>query len=217
MTNDEIEKRIKEMKSEIFPLDLILPRETVFRIFFDIYSKENKKADFFKKRIYQRLREGYWGLFACKALDIMEKKEHYLVFPSNPDNDINFISNINSMSDKMAALIFDVKEFTKYSNDFENFVKTKVDPFRSLYGIIIGLHENVEGKSLKSLLNHDQEDRGVFVISAVSENNLNFYKSHVIYILRGEVLFRDVVSIEENINIQKPIQVYQNILKYKNK
>jgi hypothetical protein len=55
---EEFQKRISEMKTDIFPLDRMLPPETVFSIFRQEYNKRNDKSAFFKDRKFQRMRGG---------------------------------------------------------------------------------------------------------------------------------------------------------------
>ena len=79
-----LQTQIKKMKTEIFPLDRMLPFGTVFKIFKDEYKRSNNKKLFFSDRRYQRLREGYFALFVAAALNYWEKKDHFLQFVKYP-------------------------------------------------------------------------------------------------------------------------------------
>ena len=215
MEQDEMLKRIISTKYDIFPLDRMLPAKTVFKIFSDIYNNEPRKSLFFKDRKYQRLREGYWSLFVCKALEKWQNKEYFISFPVNPANDVNFISHHDSEQKLMNKLVFDVKEFTKYSKNFKEFVKEKINPKRNIYGIIIGLMENVDGLLLKSLLVDNKKDKGVFVVAALNKDDQRPYNVRVIYFKENQVIFDYEVDVNIDINNEDPIFVFQNILRDK--
>lgn len=218
MDEDEISKKINNTKYDTYPLDRLLPMATVVGIFKGLYESGEKKTEFMNNRKYKKMREGYWGLFVCQALDKLENKEHFMVFPSDETSgDINFCAPQSENTSTMNKLVFDVKEFEEHSDNFESFLNKDVIPKRDmgLYGIIIGLHRNVNGKLLAQLLTKNQNDRGVFIVSALSDNANNPYEARVLFFHKGEILFNEEVNIEINFKNDDPMIIYHNILRDK--
>jgi hypothetical protein len=218
MDKNEFLKKIDNTKYDTYPLDKFLPILTVFKIFQDTYSSNIKKSEFLDNRKYKKMREGYWSLFACKALDKLENKEHLMIFPSDETSgDVNFCALQSEDSSVMNKLVFDVKEFEEHSDNFESFLNKVVIPKRDmgLYGIIIGLHKNVNGKSLAPLMVENENDRGVFIISALSNDDNNPYLAKVLFFHKGNILFNEEVSIEINFDKNDPMIIYHDILRDK--
>lgn len=215
MKDKEFTKRINEMSQDIFPLDRMLPYASVFKLFSNTYNNEGNKAVFFKDRGYQKFREGYWSLFACRALDRMENKEHYICFPEDPANDVNFFSSNDSRSNLMNNLVFDIKEFTKYSKDFQSFAREKINPKRSMYGMIIGVTEGFDGAMLKTLLIDNENDSGVFIVVATSETEQNPHESRVIYLHKDKIMFDEIIDIRIGVDMDEPVIIFQDLLRNK--
>lgn len=217
MNKDELIKRVGKMKHDTYPLDKMLPIRTAFKIFQEEYNNKVKKSDFFDNRKYKRFREGYWGLFVCKALDKMEEKEHFIVFPSDDTNgDVNFLSKKDKGPGDMNKLVFDVKEYEEHSKDFDSFLNSAVIPKRNLgiYGIIVGLVKDVIGDPLTALATASDKDRGVFIVSAIKKDDYNNpYKSRVLYVYKGKILFDEEIDIETVFKEGDPIIIYQDTLR----
>ncbi len=82
--------RIISTKHDFVPLDRMIPLKTAVNLFEKEYKKDIK--NFFDRK-YQRLREVYFSLFVCRALDLMERREHLLMFYEEQDrNDVSFIA-----------------------------------------------------------------------------------------------------------------------------
>jgi len=68
----------------------MFPLKTGVNLFLKSYKESD---DNFFHRKYQRLREVLFSLFVCRALDILEKKEHFLMFHEQQDrNDVSYIT-----------------------------------------------------------------------------------------------------------------------------
>ncbi len=108
--------RITETKYDFVPLDRAMPLKTAVNLFEKEYKKDIEN---FSDRKYQRLREIYFSLFVCRALDFMEEKEHFLMFHEQQDrNDVSFITPgpEGGVGD---IRYFDVKEYVP--QDRQNF------------------------------------------------------------------------------------------------
>ena len=123
--NEELKKRILNMKKEIFPLDRLLPLETVYSIFVEEYSKTNDRNLFFRDRKFQRLREGYFSIFVAISLNDTSENKYLLLFPSSQDNDVYIAF---PKGEKVGVFAFDVKEFTNWSNSFVDFANESIFP-----------------------------------------------------------------------------------------
>ena len=155
MDQEEFTKRISEMKTDIFPLDKMLPLASVYKIFKDLYEKAPLKSTFLDNSQYKRLREGYFGLFAAAALNHWENKEHFMTFPTGPENDINILS-VRDATAKIPLfnkMVLDVKEFTDdYKKPFSDFVEEKLAPKINIYSIILGSHRDINFRPLYDLV-----------------------------------------------------------------
>ena len=152
MNNQEFQKHIQQTEEDIFPLDRILPLATVYRIFKKHYEKIDDKSIFRRDRKYQRLREGLSVLFVGCFLKKHTGFEHFIVFPKDPSNDVNFLHFKNPDEYTAYKLECDVKEFTDYSDSFTSFITQKVIPKIHLYNIIIPIDTNIDGHDLELLI-----------------------------------------------------------------
>lgn len=193
-------QRIKNMRSDVFPLDLMLSKTAVLSIFLEKYNSENNKALFIKNNppMNKRLREGYWSLFACVALDILEQRNHVILFPSNPSNDIYFISenDMDAVRPKVNGIPLDVKEYTTFSSPegFNAFVSRTINKNRELYAQIIGVHEDIVELDLSSLF-YKGKDRGVFIIGSDNQDDSTVLVARVIFIRNDQVLFDQNIDL----------------------
>jgi len=216
--NDDLLQRISKTKWEIYPLDRMLPKETVLNLFLEKYRQLVKKSSLAKNsRLNKRLREGYWSLFACVALDLMEQSDHFIFFPDDDRNDVSFISpnDLEATRPKMNFIEFDVKEYTCFSAKagFGNFIQTVINPSRKIYGVIVGVHENVGLLHAESLFSTDDSDRGVFLIAQDKPDDKDEMEAHVLFIMGNKLLFDRTVSLTEFISSDKAQIVYQDKLK----
>ena len=218
-----LQTQIKKMKTEIFPLDRLLPLSTVFKIFKDEYKKSDNKKLFFSDRRYQRLREGYFALFVAVALNYWEKKDHFLQFPENPQNDVNILS-VKEMNDKKSEtwqLPCDVKEYTEYSDSFEDFIIDKVIPRINIYNVIIGTYLSIQ--DVRPVINYikNQEKRlTVWIVSSRDQVSTDFTTGIVtmIHPNNANAILQEEVALDndiEQINTGEPILIFQNLLRHK--
>lgn len=215
--NEKIFNQINTMRTEIFPLDRILPKNTVFSIFLDTFNKTKNKSDFMKNsEETKRLRQAYWGLFACAALDIVEDENHFMHFPSKPENDVDFLSRNISKTIKttMNCLKFDVKEFTSHSlkDGFELFIKEKINPQRNIYGIIIGIHEDI-GILKSSTLLYNTEDHGLIIIATKDQDNESITEADVLFIYKNKVVLDEKIDLLKFMRYTDTPVIYQNNLR----
>jgi len=214
LNNEEIQKQIKNTKWEVFPLHRMLPKETVLSIFLDEYNRvENKGVLAKNSPKTKRLREGYWSLFVCIALDKIENKNHDLFFPLHDQNDVSFLSDVESVSLRTKKYFweFDVKEFTIHSADlgFDNFIADKINPNRTRYGIIIGAHEDIGVLDYSSLC-CGQDDRGLFVVFKSEPCDENFLKAHVIFVYKDSLMFDEEIDLNDYIKPASNLIIYQD-------
>jgi len=143
------EEKIKNTEWDFVPLDKMISLKTAVNIFDREYEK-NKNNDYFKRN-FQRLREIYFSLFACKALNIIEKREHFLYFYKRQDcNDVSFIS-VDSKKENGNIQYYDIKEYINNKEDINIFLSDILKKSKHKdYNLIIGI--NKDGK-LKPNLN----------------------------------------------------------------
>lgn len=159
--------------------------ETALSFFLETYGTyPQKQLISINNPATKRLREGYWGILVCAALDIIERKTHYIYFPTYDDVDLLFLSRHveNRSRPSVSCLEFDVKEYTNNSSNkgFSEFVTSKVIPRFSSYGIIIGLHEDVSCFD-PTLFQNKENKRGVFIVSADPQNKKHILSGKVQY------------------------------------
>jgi len=216
-----LQTQIKKMKTEIFPLDRVLSLGTVFKIFKDEYKRSDNKKLFFSDRRYQKLREGYFALFVAAALNYWEKKDHFLQFPEDPQNDVNILSvkEMSSKKSEMWQLLCDIKEYTEYSGSFENFITGKVIPKINIYNIIIGTYLTIQDirPAINSIKN--QEKRlTVWIVSSKDPLGIDFTTGIVTMIHPNNNILQKEIDLNNNIeqiDNGKPILIFQNLLRHK--
>lgn len=214
-----LHNQIQKMETEIFPIERLLPLSTVFKIFKDKYEKNTDKNLFFKDRKYQRLREGYFALFIATALNFWEKKDHFLHFPKDPQNDINILSvkEVNDKESEMWKLPCDIKEYTRYSFDFKQFIENKIIPKLNTYNIIIGTYLNIKDiRPIIEIIKKQKERLTVWIVSATGQDENNVETSMVTMIHPNNEIFQRNVNLNNEIKIDnKPILIFQNLLRDK--
>lgn len=215
---DDFRKKVLETKFDIFPFDKLLPIETVYSIFKDIYEKEGEKVIFFERK-YQRLREGYFGIFTAISLVDCCKKEYFIIFPTDPQNDF-FIGyerkDSNSNNPKLNMYSFDVKEYTKYSKNFSDFVKRAIKSKLSVYNIIIASYNDMDGDDLESLI---KELKGtsfrVWIIASPSNSNFDYKISQITIIDQHGIMYNKKINLDDWIKEGKLPIIFQDNLRYK--
>ncbi len=218
MKESEILKRIRNTKTDIFPLDKFLPMDTVYTLFHNEYIKEEEKNKFLNNRVYSRLREGYYALFATLAYSLRVKKQHLVVFPSDPSNDF-YMVELN-LATESKGYCFDVKEYTPYTGSFEVFLQETIFPIidNNTYDLVIGLHVSVsptEQKLLYEYLVSKQSKRMVYLVGAHSEENDNEDISRVIAITEKGVAQNEVINLKDYLHVQDTVVVFQDLVKFK--
>ena len=216
----DISERIFDMKTDIFPLDRMISLETVYSTFLEYIIKEKDSSIFFRHRKYQRLREGYFSLFVAISLDRSTGKKHYLLFPSEPDNDVNFMfwtGTCNAQAERFSGYAFDVKEFTDFSKSFKDFISQKIIPKISIYNLIIGTYKNIYGNDIKILIDHLQKkdtEAKIWLVGSPTEN-----KNYTIG--KVTILSKDGIVSDEEIDLNKEIDknskgiIYHDIIRFK--
>lgn len=215
-------QRIAETKTEIFPLDRLLPLETVYSIFEDEYAKTVDKHIFFKDRRYQRLREGYFAIFV--ALSIMDpaNKPHYLVFPSNPSNDLYVASRMsveqNGTIPKLLAYEFDIKEFTNWSPNFRDFTIEKIIPRIGSYNIAIPTYRAIQRKDLEILVQHLNTynlNSKIWILGKVTDDDYDYTSSRVSIFSKDGLIYDNVINLNKELDRTAPRLVYQDVIRFK--
>lgn len=215
MDKEQFKKRISEVKIDTFPLDRILPLNTVYSLFLYEYSKLDDKNLFFKHRKYQRLREGYFALFVALSLEDLSLKDQHMIFPSSPDNDV-YICNIDlqSMKPKADAVPFDVKEFTPFSSSFDKFIETSIKPKIDTYNLIIALEgETVDLRGLVSFLGG--RSNKIWVTSAISEKDNQEKIMKVTVVSKDGIIYQNDINLDDRLRILEVPVVYQDIIRFR--
>lgn len=213
-TEEEFKKRINETKKEIFPLDRLLPIETVYSIFLEEYAKTNDRNLFFRDRKFQRLREGYFSIFVAISLNDTSKNKHLLLFPSSQDNDVYIAF---PKGEKLEGFAFDVKEFTNWSNSFTDFVNESIIPKIDIYNIIIATYRKMDGNDLKFLvdcLNKKNTSSRIWIVASPTEENDNNEISHISIIDRNGLVYDKTINLNDWIDKDKPQVVYQDVVRF---
>ena len=213
ISSDDLKKRISETKKEIFPLDRLLPLETVYSIFLEEYTGTDDRNLFFSDRKFQRLREGYFGLFATISLNETTKENHLLFFPSSPDNDMYIVY---PTGDKLTGYAFDVKEFTNWSDSFASFVDKKIIPKIDTYNLIIATYRKMDGNDLSYMvqcLDQKNIDSKIWILGSPTEKGDNPDISQVTIVDRHGFVYDKVINLNDWIDENKPPVVYQDIVR----
>lgn len=218
MDDERFQKRISQTVVDIYPLDRMLPAETVYSIFVMEYARSNDKNLFFRDKKFQRLREGYFALFPILALKDLSGKEHYLMFPSDPSNDVYTFYVKEEAESKFVGYKLDIKEFTNFSDSFVSFVEKVIIPKLDIYNIVIGTYRKIEGKDLKFLSDHlKNKDSGVkiWLVASPTEENDNENVARVVAIGKEGVFYDKIINLDEWIDKSKPVKIYQDVIRIK--
>lgn len=203
---EALEEKIQNTEWEFVPLDKMIPLKTAINIFDREYTK-SKGVDYFKRK-FQRLREIYFSLFVCRALDVMEKREHFLCFHKRQDfNDVSFIS-INNEGDCGNIQYYDVKEYVNNQDGINVFLANVLKKVKYKdYNLIIGIH-----KDGKLELNLNSIKKSVFFVSNVDGQSDNNYKSQVRLVSQKQVVFDEVVDLNNLIDDEATNIIYHDRL-----
>lgn len=213
ITNEQFKKRVSETKNDIFPLDRLLPLETVYSIFREEYIKTDDRNLFFRDRKFQRLREGYFTLFATIFLNETTKKRHLLFFPSTQDTDV-YIAY--PKGDKLNGYAFDVKEFTNWSDSFANFVDKSIIPKADIYNLIIATYRKIDGNDLACLIKRlNQKDilAKVWLIGAPREENNDKEIAKVTIVDKNGLVYDKTINLDDWIDKNKQTIIYQDVVR----
>jgi hypothetical protein len=201
-----LEEKIQNTEWDYVPLDKMMPLKTVVNIFNREYRKNKNEG--YSKREFQRLREIYFSLFVCKALDIVEKKEHFLYFYKKQDfNDVSFIS-LDTEKENGNIQYYDVKEYINNKDDINVFLSKvfKKAEYKD-YNLIVGIH-----KDGKLELNLNLIEKSVFFVSNIDEQSDNNFKSQVRLVSQKRIVFDEVVDLNNLIDDGAPDIIYHNRL-----
>ena len=220
MTDDLIKKRTEETITEIFPLDRLLPLETVHKIFVEEYSKVQKKIIFRDERKFQRLREGYFVLFAAVSFTDINKKKCYLVFPSDPSNDVYIcqIKDVTKPRPQFEAHPFDVKEYTEYSNSFEDFVSRSISKRLGTYNLIIASYKQMNWNDLKILFGLIKElapNSKVWITGNSEINQDNIESAKVTVVSKEGIIYEKNINLDHWLDKGVDPIVYQDVIRFK--
>ena len=207
-TQKASEDKIRNTEWDIVPLDKMMPLKTAVNIF-DREYKKNKTGNY-RTRDSQRLREIYWSLFACKALDIHEKKEHLLFFQKRQDsNDISFIS-IDTGRGNGSIQYYDVKEYINNEDDINIFLSSVLKKAKHKdYNLIVGIHENGNLRLDLSLI-----EESIFFISNIDEKCEDNYKTQVRLVSQKRVAFDQIIDLNDLIDNESADVVYHDRLNF---
>ncbi|MBW1853794.1 MAG: hypothetical protein JRJ00_03800 [Deltaproteobacteria bacterium] len=218
MDDKQFQKRISETVVDIYPLDRLLPIETVYSIFEREYARTDNKNVFFRERKFQRLREGYFSLFAAISLTDTSNKNHYLMFPGNPSNDVHICYCKNKSKSEFVGYEFDIKEFTSFSDSFTGFIKKKIVPKVDIYNLIIATYRKIDGKDLRYLidcLKFKDSDIKVWLVGNPFEENNDKDISKVTIIDKDRILYDKTINLNEWLDRRKPEIIYQDTIRFK--
>ena len=220
MDDERFKKRINETMIEMFALDRILPLETVYSFFIGQYNQVNGKGVFFRDRKFQRLREGYFALFAALTFNDTQKKPYYLYFPSDASNDVNIgFPKINTETKcEFEAYPFDIKEFTEFSQSFQEFVDKSVAPKINIYNLIIVTYRYMNGKDLEYLvdyLKNHAPDTKVWLTGASTKDHDYVDTARVTIVDSSGILYNKDINLNEWLDKNKPPIVYQDVVRLK--
>lgn len=220
MKDEFLQKRIEETITEIFPLDRLLPLESIYIIFEKEYIKSEDKSLFFRDRKFQRLREGYFAMFVALSLQDISSKIHYLVFPSNHDNDfyIAYKMNDDKKVPKFGAYKFDIKEFTEWSTSLKEFIEKSIIPKIDIYNIAIATYKKIDSNDIRYLIDYlktNNLDTNMWVLGSPTEIDSDYNISGVIVFNKDGIVYNKKINLGDWINKDKKIFVFQDIIRFK--
>lgn len=219
MHEDIFNKRILNTKTEIFPLDRLLPLDSVYTIFLEQYNKQPNKEIFFKERKFQRLREGYFSLFTALSLNDLWKKNHLVVFPENPSNDVYILEKPgggNLLRDQAMTYAFDIKEYTEFSGSFADFVQKSIIPNVGIYNLVIGTHKDIGEEEIKDLIHLLPNDHSkVWIIGASSPEDDNDHSGRVFILAKEGLIYAGDIKLSDYLNKTESVIICQDVLRIK--
>lgn len=204
--------RIISTKYDFVPLDRVMPLKTAVNIFEKEYKRGVKN---FYDRKYQRLREVYFSLFVCRALDIMEGRSHLVMFHERQDtNDVSFI--VPKPEGEVGDIrYFDVKEYVPWDKrNFDVYLSDIVK--KSLlkdYELIIWVQNDIKISDLMRISWHGIE-KHIFMINRSKEND-SWFQCNVAYIQDGFILFNDIIDVSDLVSPGDPLMIYQDKINFK--
>ena len=109
---------------------------------------------------------------------------------------------------------FDVKEYTQHSSSagFDDFIVHTINPKRTTYGIIVGVHADI-GALHSSQLFFREDDRGVFIIATDDASENIILKARVIFVMKKEIIFDGMIDLSEHIEQTDTRIVFQDKLR----
>lgn len=218
MDNFEFEKRIEETIWDIYPLDKILPIETVYSIFIEEYKKQDNKSIYFKERKYQRMREGFFSIFVAISLKHNSVAEQYLIFPSNKSQDV-LIGSPNKLNEKeLIVSPYDIKEFTIFSKSFFEFVDNVIKPKLGIYNLVIATHREINKEDFEyliDLLKKEKSSAQVWLLGAPNEGEENLKATKVTILNSEGIIYQKTFDLDDWLDFTKPIIIYHDTLKLK--
>jgi hypothetical protein len=211
MNQKEFAKQVTTMQTDIFHLDRMLPLATV-------YEKEPQKSIFMDNSKYKRLREGYFGLFVAAALNHWENSEHFMTFPTAPENDINILSikDLTTPKPLFNKMVCDVKEFTDHEKSFVDFIEQKIGPKLNTYSVIIGSHRDIT--DFKPLYDMVIAKKGLttYIVTAADPIDSDFSLGMVTMFSPEITPMQLKVSLKESLKIDdSPALIFQDKLRDK--
>ena len=221
MNEDFLRKRITETKTEIFPLDRLLPLESVYLIFSKEYNSVTDKNLFFRDRKYQRLREAYFSMFVAVSLQdtSIGKEQHYLVFPSNPDNDVYITKKVSDEKiPKHIAYEFDIKEYTDWSPSFDEFMEKSIIPKIEIYNIAIPTYRKIDGSDIESLINFLKSKNlinKIWFLGLPDKENYNYDISALTIIDKDGIVYKKTLNLKDWIQTDTTPMIFQDVIRFK--
>ena len=224
MSDEFFKKRISETETDIFPLDRLLPLESVYTIFQQEYAKSEDKNIFFRDRKFQRLREGYFAMFVAVSLqDTSAQKPRYLVFPSDPGNDVYLaylMSNTETQESvpKFGAYAFDIKEYTNHSPDFKDFAQKSIIPKVDIYNISVTTYRKMDGNDLKILIDHlcaKNLTNRIWILGLPTDADYDNSISQVTIIDKNGIVYDKTINLNDWIDKDKIPIIYQDTIRFK--
>ncbi len=199
------------------PVDKALPKETVMYYFLDHYKHFDNKGELAKNSIKtKRIREAYWSLFGCIALDVCEGVDHLLMFLADDRNDVSYLSQAatDTARPKANYMEFDVKEYTQYSaaSGFNTFIGQAVKPSLHLYGLILGVQCDIREIDISSLF-FEENTRGIILVHSSDGDTNDPLRAKVTFILGNEVVLNMSIDLRDYIEYTEERVVMQNTLR----
>ncbi|MGC9968439.1 MAG: hypothetical protein ABSC29_01750 [Minisyncoccia bacterium] len=203
MDQGEFLKRIAETQTDIFSLDRMLPLPSVYKVFEEIYRNAPNKSTFLDNVKYKRLREGYFALFAAAALNHWENKEHFLEFPTGPENDVNILSvkELSGPRPLFNKMVCDVKEFTSHEKSFSDFIEKKIRPRLKSYSIILGSHRDITDFKPLYDMAIKEDSLPIYIVTAADSDDIDFNVGMV------TMFYKEISPMQLEVNLRESIKI----------